>query len=310
MNKFLVSVVSLALAGAFGQGTAARKTFGSPEEAIQAAIQAAKSGEPQAMLQVLGPEGKDLISSGDPVEDKNNLDSFVQKMAKWRTEPDPLNADRVLLVAETDNWPFPIPIVRKNGAWSFATDEGRDEILARRIGANEFAAIRFCRTFVEAQEDYASTAHDGGMLEYAQVFLSNPGKHDGLYWKAEAGQPPSPFADEHEQAESEGYGKAGNTHPYHGYFFKMLKGQGSDASGGARDYVVRGHQIGGYALILWPAEYMNSGVQTFIVNQDGVVWEKDLGSTTVQAVKAITRYNPDKTWKESLDPDDAEGAQP
>ena len=275
---------------------AGARTFASPQEAAQALIDAAGHNDSAAMLRIFGPDGKDIVESGDPTEDKNGRAEFA-KMAreKMQVEPDPGNPGRATLVVGPQDWPFPVPIVRQGGQWHFDSPAGRLEILARRIGRNEMTAIDVCRGYVEAQMEYAAADRESaGVLQYAQKIISTPGKKDGLYWEGEAKNlVPKSFAD----ASAAMFAEGKKPVPYHGYYFHILKGQGPDAEGGALDYVVKGKMIGGFALVAFPAEYGVSGVKTFMVNHRGVVYEKDLGSGTVMAARQMTRFNPDKTWK-------------
>jgi Protein of unknown function (DUF2950) len=269
-----------------------QQTFASPQEAAQALIAAAEQNDGAAMLKLLGADGKDIIESGDPAEDTKHRAEFAQSARqKLRIEQDsPL---KTTLVVGEQEWPFPVPLVEKDGKWRFDSSKGRLEILARRIGRNELNAVDVCRGYVEAQLEYAAEDRDkDGILEYAQKIVSSPGKHDGLYWDGETIVPKS-FA---EAAES--YAKEGNKpQPFHGYYFKILKAQGADAQGGALNYVVKGEMIGGFALVAWPAEYGVSGIHTFIVNHHGIVYQKDLGASSAALARQITHFNPDKSWR-------------
>jgi hypothetical protein len=273
--------------------------FTSPEEAGSALVAAAKSGDDNALLSIFGPDSKDLLHSGDAVQDKNIGEEFVQGygvMHRWRKMPD----DAQMLLIGADNFPFPIPL-RKNadGKWFFDAAAGRDEILSRRIGRNELAVIDVCRAAAEAQADYFAHTHDGQPAkQYAMKFISDDGKQNGLYWKAETGKPASPLGPLAAFATSEGYKANPNGHtPFHGYYFQMLNGQTDKAPGGAKEYVVNGKKTGGFAFVAYPAEYGNSGIMTFIINQDGVLLEKDLGKTTTETVTAMTNFDPDSAWQ-------------
>jgi hypothetical protein len=248
-------------------------------------------------LAVLGPEGEDMIDSGDKVQDKNTLDRFV-KSYQERVDYVKEKEDRVSVIIGNDNWPFPIPIVKKGEGWVFDTKTGREEMLNRRIGRNELSTIRVCLGYVEAQREYASTDREqDGIVQYAQKFASDKYRRNGLYWEATEGEIPSPLGPFAVKATAEGYRRAGDRPtPYHGYYFKILKGQGKDAPGGAFSYVINGHMVAGFALVAWPAGYGVSGVMTFIVNRNGTVYQKDLGPKTEGIVKAMTLYNPDRTW--------------
>jgi hypothetical protein len=293
------SLLTLAMALTMREAAsqASQQTFSTPQAAAEALVDAAARNDTAALLQLLGPGGKDIVQSGDAADDKAARAEFAQRArAKLRVEPDRDNPNRATIVAGDQNWPFPVPLIRKNGQWHFDAPSGRVEILARRIGRNELAAIDVCRAYVEAQMEYASRDRDAnGMLQYAQRIVSSPGKKDGLYFE---GQPenlaPKSFADA-AAVLLQGQGK--KPVPYHGYFFHILKSQGPDAQGGAMDYVVKGEMIGGFALIAWPAEYSVSGVKTLIVNHQGIVYEKDLGPQTATVARQMTRFNPDKSWK-------------
>lgn len=273
----------------------AERTFPSPQEAAQALVDAAGQNDTAALLKLFGPEGKDIVESGDAAEDKAARAEFVRRAhEKMDVRIEPSNPGRATIVAGADNWPFPVPLMRgKNGQWHFDAARGRTEILARRIGRNELVAIDVCRGYVEAQMAYASHDYDNdGILEYAQKLVSTPGHKDGLYWEGEPGNLVSKdFA-----GAADAIAMAGKRVPYHGYYFRILKAQGPDAPGGAHNYVVKGEMIGGYALVAYPAEYGVSGIKSFIVNQDGVVYEKDLGATSALTARQMPSFNPDKTW--------------
>lgn len=279
-----------------------QKTFASPGEAVEAMNAAAKAGDMDALLQIFGPEGKEVLSSGDAVADKNSRNEVIQRydeMHRLVLEPD----GTVTLYIGADNWPFPIPIVKKDNVWYFDTVAGKKEILYRRIGRNELATIGVCRALVDAQKQYESEPHDGDTAkQYAQKLVSDPGKHNGLYWKATAGETESPIGPLVADAVSAGYKrKEGGPTPFHGYIYKHLTGQGKDAPGGAKDYVVDGKMTGGFGVLAYPAEYRNSGVMTFMVNQDGIVYQKDLGPDTAKIAASITQYNPDQSWQKAED---------
>jgi hypothetical protein len=254
------------------------------------------------MLAIFGPAGKEIISSGDKVEDKAAGERFVkayEAMNKLEKETD----SKMTLVVGEEEWPFPVPIVKKGEGWLFDTIAGKEELLNRRIGRNELNTIQVCLAYVDAQREYAMKDQDGdGLLAYAQKFWSTKGKKDGLYWEAKEGEEQSPLGLGAARAVREGYapGKSGDKpSPFHGYFYRILKTQGKNAPGGAYDYVVKGKMIGGFALVAYPAEYGSSGVMTFIVNHDGVVYEKDLGPETGKIASAITKFDPDQTWKKA-----------
>jgi Protein of unknown function (DUF2950) len=278
-----------------------QKTFGTAQQAADAMILAAKTDDVAALLEIFGPAGKDFVSTGDDVQDKNSRATFAA-MAQERTqvESDPHNPNHAILSVGNEEWPLPVPIVKQSGKWHFDSKAGRTEILERRIGTNELDAINICRGYAEAQKEYASEIHDdSGVNQYARRIISTPGKHDGLAWRNPDGSEGGPVGETIAKAIAEGYtNKSG---PYHGYYFRTLKGQGPAAPLGQLDYVVEGVMIGGFALVAWPAEYRVTGVQTFIVSYDGVVYQKDLGPETPKIASAMDRYNPDKTWHRTDD---------
>jgi DUF2950 family protein len=279
----------------------AQMTFDTPQQAAEALIKAADPVDEPALLAIFGPEGKELVSSADPVQDKNRAKAF----AEWAHEKntlsmDPKNPGRALLVVGKEDWPFPVPIVKKGGKWYFDSKAGREEILYRRIGANELDAIQVCHGFVEAQREYAETIHDNsGVNQYAQKIISTPGRQDGLYWRDADGRSAGPIGEPVAKAIEEGY--SSKSQPYHGYYFKVLKGQGPAAPLGQLDYVIKGIMIGGFALVAVPAQYRVTGVKTFIVSNDGIVYQKDLGPDSLNIAKQMERYNPDKTWQRTND---------
>ena len=278
-----------------------QKSFNSAKEAADAFIQAAEGFDVAVLKEILGPESDDIVSSQDPVGDKNRATAFAAK-AKEKTsiETDPKNADRATLTVGNDNFPLPIPLVRHNGKWMFDTKAGRQEILNRRIGSNELDAIAICRGFVDAQEEYAQEKHDGSKVnEYAQRIISTPGKHNGLAWQNADGSWGGPVGEKVARALEQGYSK--KDEPFHGYYFKVLKGQGPHAPLGQMDFVVNGTMIGGFALLAAPAQYRVTGVKSFLVGPSGVVYEKDLGSDSSKAFESMDRYNPDKSWKPTTD---------
>ncbi|HSL60938.1 MAG TPA: DUF2950 domain-containing protein [Desulfotignum sp.] len=278
---------------------AGQKGFETPEKAVSTFISAMKSKDMQGLMGIFGEAGEDLIYSGDPVSDKQRFEMFVAAYdAKTSIARDGDTA--VLIVGEAD-WPFPIPLVKEKGLWIFAVESGKEEILNRRVGENELNTIQTLLAVVDAQREYAMHDHDNdNLLEYAEKFQSDPGKKNGLYWKTEPDEKPSPLGELMAQAWSEGYtfdGSHAGPRPFHGYYFKMLTGQGANAPGGEFDYIVNGNMIGGFALIAHPATYGNSGIMTFIVNHRGMVYEKDLGEDTENKIKKITAFDPDEIWQ-------------
>jgi hypothetical protein len=275
------------------------KTFASPGDAVLALYNAAKSNGAQAMNEIFGSNSQKILNTGDAVADKNAVSNFVRRydqMHRVVAEPD----GTVTLYVGAENWPSPIPIVKNSsGKWYFDTEAGMKEILYRRIGTNENDAIDTLDTLVEAQREYASQPRDGGQSgQYALKFVSTAGKQDGLYWKTDENQPPSPIGPLISDASGQGYTvEQGKATPFHGYYFRILTKQGPAAKGGTRNYMVNGRLSKGFAFVAYPAEYRNSGVMTFIVNQDGVVYEKDLGKETANIAAAMSEYNPDKTWQ-------------
>jgi hypothetical protein len=275
-----------------------QRTFSSAAEASRALFLAAQAGDERALLKIFGPDGKEIVSSGDAVEDKNGRDQFVQKyqeMNRLVEEPD----GTVRLYIGAENWPMPIPLVNKSGAWYFDTGAGRAEILFRRIGRNEIAAIRVLQELVDAQKEYYSEPRDNAVKQYAQKFVSDQDKHNGLYWKTSNGEAESPIGPLVAYASSEGYPKDANfgPAPFQGYYYSVLTRQGKNASGGAKNYIVNGNMTRGFAFLAYPAEYAASGVMTFIIDQDGIVYQKNLGPNTANLAKALSVYDPDETWE-------------
>jgi hypothetical protein len=281
----------------------AQKGFAKPKEAAEALIKATESFDVPVLLEILGPDGKDLVSSPDPVQDKKNANAFAEKAReKQSVAKDPNDKSRYILSVGNLDWPLPIPIVKREGKWYFDSKAGHDEILYRRIGANELNAMEVCRGFVEAQVEYASKIHDNsGIHQYAQKLISTPGKQDGLYWENADGTPGGPVSKGVAKAIESGYSLSPGS-VYSGYYFRLLKGQGPDALPlGELDYVIKDMMIGGFALVAVPAEYRVTGVQTFIINHDGIVYQKDLGPDSLNIAKQMERYNPDKTWTRTDD---------
>jgi len=274
------------------------KTFASPGAAVLALYNAAKNHDDQASAAIFGSNANDILHTGDAVADKNMAAAFVTHYDKMHRVVLETDGNATLYIG-ADNWPFPIPIVKNSsGAWYFDSEAGKKEILYRRVGRNENDAIDILHSLVDAQLDYASQPHDGGAVgQYAMKFISDDGKQNGLYWKTSDNEDPSPIGPLLVSAAGEGYAmKQGQPTPYHGYYYRMLTKQGAAAKGGAKNYIVNGQMTRGFAFVAYPAEYRNSGVMTFIVNQDGVVYEKDLGTDTAKIAAAMTDYNPDKTW--------------
>ena len=278
-----------------------QKQFDTPKEAAENLVQAAESFDVAALTEILGPDSTDVISSQDPVADKKQAMAFAAKAKeKSNIGTDPKNPKRAILTVGNDDFPVPIPIVKEKGKWVFDMKAGRQEILNRRIGTNELDAITICRGFVEAQEEYAQEKHDDAKVnQYAQRIISTPGKHDGLAWKNSDGTWGGPVGEGIARALEQGYSKQGE--PFHGYYFKVLKGQGPAAPKGEMDFVMEGAMIGGFALAAAPAQYRVTGVKTFQVGPSGIVYEKDLGSETLKVFETMDRYNPDKTWKTTND---------
>jgi hypothetical protein len=272
--------------------------FASPENAGAAVVEAAKSGDQNALLGIFGAESKEIISSGDATQDKTMANKFVEAygvMHRWRKMRD---GTQVLLIG-ADNFAFPIPLKKNGGGqWFFDTSAGKDEILTRRIGQNELAVIGVCGAMADAQAEYFSQPQDGGgTRQFAQKFISDTGKRNGLYWESPEGQPKSPLGPLVANAVAEGYNANSNPHtPFHGYYFHMLIRQGSYAPGGAKDYLIDGKMVGGFAFVAYPAEYGNSGVMTFVMNRDGVLLQKDLGKATTETATAMSEFDPDSSW--------------
>ncbi len=275
----------------------AQKTFASPDDAGKALVEAAKAGNRDALAAIFGPGSQDIIFSGDTARDKTSFENFTAAYAtmnRWRKQTD----DSEVLVVGADNNPFPIPLKKNNaGQWYFDAAAGKDEILSRRIGSNELAAMEVVAAMTDAQAEYFSQHHDG-VKQYAQKFISDEGKQNGLYWKSAEGQPKSPLGPLAAYAAvTEGFtAEAGKQQPFHGYFYRILTKQGAAARGGAKDYIVDGKMTGGFAFVAYPEKYGDTGITTFIVDQSGVVYEKNLGKDTIELAKAMTEFNPDKSW--------------
>ncbi|HXX56396.1 MAG TPA: DUF2950 domain-containing protein, partial [Thermodesulfovibrionales bacterium] len=271
----------------------------SPEDAVKALIEAVKTDNIDKFVAVLGSGSKSLFSSGDEVEDRAGMERFV-KSYEEKNRIEKKGADRAILYTGNDDYPMPIPIVKKGQSWHFDTKAGKEELLTRRIGRNELQVIDVMETYVDAQREYIKKDWDNdGLYVYAQRLVSTPGKKDGLYWDAKEGEEQSPFGPLVAQATAKGYTKEGRAEkptPFHGYYFRILKAQGSHAPGGAYDYVSKGKMILGFGLMAYPAKYGSSGIMTFIVNQDGIVYQRNLGKQTAKTAGAMVKYDPDKTW--------------
>ena len=301
MNRAFLPLMIGALIYSAASVAAAQQAFKTPDEAASALVKAAKAGDMKALVTVLGPDGEDIVSSGDEVADQATREKFVAAYdAKNRINMEGDN--KAVMIIGPEDFPLPIPILRKDGMWRFDTAAGRDEILFRRIGKNELDAIQASLAYVDAQNEYAEKDRTGaGINTYAQRIISQPGKKDGLYWPTSQGEEESPLGDLVAQATAQGYRVGGGRTPYHGYYFKILTKQGPAAPGGELDYVVNGKMIGGFALVAYPAEYRNSGVMTFIVSHAGDVYQKDLGPNTDKLAERMTSFNPDSTWQKVAD---------
>lgn len=300
---FVVGIITAMAAGGCSKAEQQPqgKAFASPEEAVKALIDACKKNDTQELLAITGPEGKDIISSGDDGADKVERARFAKNYeAENRLEQkDP---ETTILCVGKEDVPFPVPIVKKGEKWYFDGAAGKEEILNRRIGRNELSVIEVMHAYVDAQREYATRKDRGGdqLIEYAQKFPSDEGKKNGLYWPAKKGEEMSPLGPLVAQAINEGYQRKKDARtPYQGYYYKIIKAQGKNAPGGEYDYVVNNKMILGFALVAWPAEYGNSGIMTFIVNQGNTVYQKDLGPDTAKIAAALEKYDPDETWKKA-----------
>jgi hypothetical protein len=273
--------------------------FGSPEEAVQALAKIVKAADVDQLTQIFGPDSKELVDTSDPITARRNRETFTVAFAENWKLVDGENGTKTLVIGNED-WPFPVPLIKDGNRWRFDTAAGKAEVLARRVGRNELAVIRAAGTYVGAQHRYAEHGHDGKPAKlYAQTFRSDPGKENGLFWPEVKGKPLSPLGDLVAQAASEGrpIAEGKQQQPFQGYYFKILTAQGPSAPGGAKSYLANGDMSGGFALVAWPAEYDLTGIMTFIVNQDGILYEKDLGADTASAASKMTEYNPDDSWK-------------
>lgn len=299
----LIAVLALAvvLAGSMAYAQApGQKTFGTPDEAVQALMTAAQAGDTTEMLAIFGPDGKELVTSGDEASDKRERERALKaykELARLAAEED----GKVFLHLGKDDWPFPIPLMEKDGAWYFDTAAGKEELINRRIGRNELRTIETCKAYVDAQREYASKDLDNDqVLEFAQRIRSTPDHCDGLFWPTVEGRDKSPMGISFANAalDESGPGKlADPTAPYHGYYFKVLKAQGPAAPGGAYNYVINGNMIAGFAAVAYPSDYGVTGIMTFIVNQQGTVYQQDLGRKTEEIASRMTKFEPDKNWK-------------
>jgi len=299
-NIFLSLLLSMLVVLASGaalaaSGKNAQKSFASPEEAVKSLMQAVRSNDTKLLLAILGPGSKEIVSSGDPVDDKATRERFATLFDEKNTI-DGAESGRAVLTFGNEESRFPIPLVKSGKVWRFDAMAGKEELLNRRIGRNELKVIEVLQAYVDAQREYAATDWEGdGSWEYAQKVRSTPGKKDGLYWSTKEGESESPLGPLAAEAAREGYGKENTA--LHGYYFRILKGQGKDASGGAFDYVVNGKMVLGFAMAAYPAQYGSSGIMTFIVNQNGIVYQKNLGKNSARIATSMARFNPDKSWK-------------
>ena len=278
----------------------AQQRFKTPEEAVEALVKAARSGDSKSVVSILGPGSQELVSSGDPVEDADVRKEYLEAYDAGHRIVSESGKPSVLVIGPND-WPFPIPMVQRDGQWIFDVPAGREEVLARRIGRNELSTMKAMLAYWDAQQDYADmNKSKSGQAIYAQRIISSPGKKDGLYWPTSGNEPPSPLGEAVAEATQRG-NRPGAGEPYHGYRYKILLRQGPTAPGGAVDYIVKGDMIGGFAAVAYPAEYGNSGIMTFIINHEGDIYEKDLGEGTARIASQMTSFNPDHTWRKVVD---------
>lgn len=296
----LLLLVFVSFAAAQTTVTTKAKPFPTTEEAVNALVEAAEKFDEIALVEILGPDSYDIIHTGEPARDREVAKKFAaEARAKKHVALQPKNSRRAFLSIGEDDWPFPVPLVKGPAGWSFDSRAGRTEILYRRVGSNELNAIEICRGYVEAQHEYALIKRGAGVNQYAQRIISTPGKQDGLAWRNEDGSWGGPIGEKVAAAIERGY--SNRSEPFHGYFFRVLKGQGPAAPLGQLDFVVKDVMIGGFALVAFPAQYRRTGVQTFMVSHDGVVYQKDLGPKTLELATAIDRFNPDKSWTPVLE---------
>jgi Protein of unknown function (DUF2950) len=300
LSKLALLAGTVVLALVLSSLAQAQQRFNTPDAAVEALVAAARRGDTRTVVSILGPGSQELVSSGDPVEDANVRQEYLTAYDSQHRIVTESGKPSILVMGQND-WPFPIPIVQRDGQWSFDTAAGREEVLARRIGRNELAALKSMLAYWDAQNEYADMFKDKtGQAVYAQKVVSSPGKKDGLYWPTSGSEPDSPLGEAVAAATQKGY-RVGAGDPYHGYYYKILTSQGPNAPGGAVDYIVRGNMIGGFGLIAYPAEYGNSGIMTFIINNDGDVFEKDLGERTSRIASRMPSFNPDHTWRKVVD---------
>lgn len=303
--RIALAILGLALVAGCARKSEHAAAFDSPEDAVAAFVASLEKYDMPGLKALLGPESEDLLQSSDAVQDTGDRERFLAAYKAKHSLADD-GADRKILVVGDQDWPMPIPIVKRDGKWVFDGEAGIDELIYRRVGANELGAIDACRGLVSAQLEYAAEGRDGDPAGiYALKLVSDAGLHNGLYWPVADGEPPSPAGPFVAAAAGEGYRRgAGSSEPYHGYYYRLMYAQGPNANGGAREYFQDGLLTGGFALIAWPADYGASGVMTFIVNQDGVVFQKDLGDDTATVVQTIQSFDPDSSWTALTPPEE------
>ena len=300
LSKITILAGAATLILALSSLAQAQQRFKTAEEAVEALVKAARSGDSKSVVSILGPGSQELVSSGDPVEDAEVRQEYLAAYDAGHRIVSEAGKPSVLVIGPND-WPFPIPMVQRDGQWIFDVPAGREEVLARRVGRNELSTLKALLAYWDAQQDYADmNKSKSGQAVYAQKIVSSPGKKDGLYWPTSGNEQPSPLGEAVAAATQRGY-RPGAGEPFHGYRFKVLLRQGPTAPGGAVDYVVNGNMIGGFAAVAYPAEYGNSGIMTFIINNDGDIYEKDLGDGTPRIASQMTSFNPDHTWRKVVD---------
>jgi Protein of unknown function (DUF2950) len=300
IHLYVVSVMVLFLNGILFAQQPGQRSFASPEAASKALFAAVLADDQAAILDIFGPRGDEITSTGDALADTDTRDQFVAKYREMHRLDEESNGSVTIYIGGED-WPFPVPLVSANGKWRFDTEAGEKEILYRRVGENEFAAMNVCHALVGAEKDYYSQPRDGRVQQYAQVLVSDEGQHNGLFWKASDGEPESPIGRlvAYAAGAVDGHPQEYESSPFHGYYYRILNGQGEASPGGVKSYIVNGKMIGGFAIIAYPADYRSSGVMTFIVNRSGVIYQKDLGEETEELASAMTAYAPDETWKKA-----------